>query len=65
MIGLVGWGIARSTEPLGPWWSLILSGSVAAVLFAVTLPIRPEWRVLKTRGLVGRRTPGPAQEVQL
>jgi O-antigen/teichoic acid export membrane protein len=64
-IGLAGWAVAQATEPAGPWVSLVVSGLVVAVLFAATLPVRPEWRVIRARGLVGRRTPGTAHEVQL
>jgi O-antigen/teichoic acid export membrane protein len=65
-IGLVGWGVASATESIVPWVSLAASGSVVTVLFAVTLPMRPEWRVIKARGLLGRSAPvAPPEEIHL
>jgi lipopolysaccharide exporter len=67
VIGVVGWACARSTEGLGSWVSLLLSGALVGVLFLVTLPLRPEWAVLRSRGMLpGRlRTNDPSQEARL
>jgi hypothetical protein len=67
-IGVIGWLCARVTAGLGSWASLMLSAALVAVLFVVTLPIRPEWRVMRSRGLLPQRARPPAdasQEVQL
>ena len=47
----------------------MLSAALVAVLFVVTLPVRPEWKVMRSRGLLPRRARPAAddasQEVQL
>ena len=58
-IGLVGWLCTRITAGLGPWPSLVLSAALVGVLFVVTLPLRPEWRVMRSRGLL----PSPLMRV--
>ncbi|HEY3529241.1 MAG TPA: oligosaccharide flippase family protein [Nocardioides sp.] len=51
-IGLVGWLCARASAGLGSWASLVLSAAIVGVLFVVSLPLRPEWRVMRARGLL-------------
>ncbi len=55
VIGGVGWWCAHSSEGLGSWVSLLLSASVIGALFVVTLPLRPEWGVMRSRGLLPGR----------
>ena len=55
VIGVAGWLCARGTAGLGSWPSLLLSAALVAVLFVVTLPIRPEWKVMRSRGLLPQR----------
>ncbi|HEX4685259.1 MAG TPA: oligosaccharide flippase family protein [Nocardioides sp.] len=55
VIGGAGWLCAQATGDLGSWPSLVLSGALVAVLFVVTLPLRPEWSVMRSRGLLPRQ----------
>ena len=55
VIGVLGWLCARGTDGLDPWVSLVISGALVAVLFLVTLPMRPEWKVMRSRGLLPAR----------
>jgi hypothetical protein len=55
VIGVAGWLCAEGTDELGSWPSLVLSGALVALLFVVTLPLRPEWSVLRSRGLLPRQ----------
>jgi O-antigen/teichoic acid export membrane protein len=54
-IGLAGWLCSRATDQWGSWLSLLLSAALVALLFVVTLPLRPEWAVLRSRGLLPRQ----------
>ena len=63
-IGIVGWLCARGTDGLSPWVSLVLSGALVGVLFVVTLPLRPEWKVMRSRGLLPARNRSSSDDSQ-